>query len=102
MDTQKQKEIFCKIIKELNTLNQFLNEEKIDEYKLAKYLNESSCDIKTNDLNLYLSSLCNFVFEKTETKIILSKEDINKFVIVNFVNTILNELGFKEFEIEAI
>jgi len=102
MNIKLQKEIFYKIIKELDTLNQYLISNKIDEYKFAKFLNEEKYDINTNDLELYLCSLCGLVFNKEVMRIIISKEDINKFIILNFFNVVLSEINLKELEFEVI
>lgn len=102
MDVENQKQLFFKVIKELDNLNELLVEDYVEDYKFANYLTNGVIELETKDLNLYLASLCSLTFRKKYEKINLRENDANKFIIINFINTIIGEMGITEFEVEIL
>lgn len=104
MNFEQQNIIYLQVIKHFGDLNSLLryNNTNIDPQKFTDCLNKRLIDLETGDLTVYLSSLLLFVFNlKTET-IKIKKDNVNQIIIINFVNTVLEELNIKQIEFEVI
>ena len=51
---------------------------------------------------MYLASLLLMVFNLRNQIINIKKDSINQIIIVNFVNTVLEELNIKQIEFEVL
>ena len=104
MNFEQQNIIYLQVIKHFNDLNVLLgyNNTNIDPQKFTDCLNKRKIDLNTNDMHIYLSSLLLFVFNLRNENIKIKKDSFNQLIIINFVNTVLEELNIKQIEFEVI
>ena len=104
MNFEQQNNIYLQVIKHFSDLNSLLgyNNINIDPQKFTDYLNKRVIDLETGDLTIYLASLLLFVFNLKNEMLTIKKDSINQLIIVNFVNTVLEELNIKQIEFEVL
>lgn len=104
MNFEQQNIIYLQVIKHFSDLNSLLgyNNINIDPQKFTDYLNKRVIDLETGDLTIYLASLLLFVFNLKNEMLTIKKDSINQLIIVNFVNTVLEELNIKQIEFEVL
>lgn len=104
MNFEFQKNIFLKTINHIPNLNELLmqNNGSVDKKEVATNLDSKVLNLYTDNNNVYLSSLLIIVFSGRKDIIKIKKDDVNKMIIINFVNTVLEELNIAEIEFEVI
>lgn len=104
MNFEQQNIIYLQVIKHFGDLNTLLgyNNANIDPQKFTDCLNKRMIDLETGDMTIYLSSLLLFVFNLKNEIIKIKKDSINQLIIINFVNTVLEELNIKQIEFEVL
>ena len=104
MNFDQQNIIYLQVIKHFNDLNTLLgyNNTNIDPQKFTDCLNKRIIDLDTEDMDMYLASLLLMVFNLRNQIINIKKDSINQIIIVNFVNTVLEELNIKQIEFEVL
>ena len=92
------------VVQNLDDLNDLMkiSNSRVDATLIAKALNARIIDLKTNNTNDYLASLLLMVLNDIAEVIKVNAQDINKVLILNYINTILEELNLKELEYELI
>lgn len=104
MNVENQKKVFLMVVQNLDDLNDLMkiSNSRVDATLIAKALNARIIDLKTNNTNDYLASLLLMVLNDIAEVIKVNAQDINKVMILNYINTILEELNLKELEYELI
>jgi len=104
MNFEQQNIIYLQVIKHFDDLNSLLeyNNTNIDPQKFTDCLNKRVIDLVTQDMTIYLSSLLLFVFNLKNEIIKIKKDSVNQLIIVNFVNTVLEDLNIKQIEFEVL
>lgn len=104
MSFEQQNKIYLEVIKHLDDLNELLRYYNliIDARVLTDNLNMKKYDLNSDDVNTLLSSLLIYVFTLTKDVIKISKEKNINLIIVNFINTVLEEQKFEEILYEVI
>ena len=92
------------VVQNLDDLNDLMkiSNSRVDATLIAKALNARIIDLKTNNTNDYLASLLLMALNDIAEVIKVNAQDINKVMILNYINTILEELNLKELEYELI
>lgn len=101
---ENQKKVFLMVVQNLDDLNDLMkiSNSRVDATLIAKALNARIIDLKTNNTNDYLASLLLVALNDIAEVIKVNAQDINKVMILNYINTILEELNLKELEYELI
>lgn len=104
MNVENQKKVFLMVVQNLDDLNDLMkiSNSRVDATLIAKALNARIIDLKTNNTNDYLASLLLMALNDFAEVIKVNAQDINKVMILNYINTILEELNLKELEYELI
>ena len=104
MNFEQQNIIYLQVMKHFGDLNSLLayNNSNIEPKKFTDCLNKRLIDLETGNLTIYLSSLLLFVFNLKNEIIKIKKDNVNQIIIINFVNTVLEELNIKQIEFEVI
>ena len=104
MNFEQQNIIYLQVIKHFNDLNVLLkyNNMNLDPQKFTDCLNKRIIDLDTEDMNMYLASLLLMVFNLRNQIINIKKDSVNQLIIINFVNTVLEELNIKQIEFEVL
>ncbi len=104
MNFEQQNIIYLQVMKHFGDLNSLLayNNSNIEPKKFTDCLNKRLIDLETGNLTIYLSSLLLFVFNLKNETIKIKKDNVNQIIIINFVNTVLEELNIKQIEFEVI
>ena len=104
MNFEQQNIIYLQVMKHFGDLNSLLayNNSNIEPKKFIDCLNKRLIDLETGNLTIYLSSLLLFVFNLKNETIKIKKDNVNQIIIINFVNTVLEELNIKQIEFEVI
>lgn len=104
MNVENQKKVFLMVVQNLDDLNDLMkiSNSRVDATLIAKALNARIIDLKTNNTNDYLASLLLMALNDITEVIKVNAQDINKVMILNYINTILEELNLKELEYELI
>jgi len=104
MNVENQKKVFLMVVQNLDDLNDLMkiSNSRVDATLIAKALNARIIDLKTNNTNDYLASLLLMALNDIAEVIKVNAQDINKVMILNYINTILEELNLKELEYELI
>lgn len=104
MNVENQKKVFLMVVQNLDDLNDLMkiSNSRVDATLIAKALNTRIIDLKTNNTNDYLASLLLMALNDIAEVIKVNAQDINKVMILNYINTILEELNLKELEYELI
>ena len=103
MDFGYQKNIFLKVVNHIQDLNEFLmnNNCSVDKREVANNLDNKIFNLDTDNMNIYLASLLKFIFNQRKEIIKIKNDDANKFIVINFINTVLEEFNIKQIEFEV-
>ncbi len=95
MNLQERNNIYWTISQNLNTVNDLLENWAIaiDDNLLFKYLNNKVYDLNTQDPNIYLASLCYYIYNNKQEEIKVNNTETPKLILINFFNIILEELN---------
>ena len=103
MNVEDQKKIFLMSVEHISELNELMkiSNSRVEATLIAQALNSKITNLKTNNPNEYLSALLLLVFNNSKQVIKIERNDINKLMVLNYINTILEELNIKELEFEV-
>lgn len=103
MNELQQKEIYLKVIEHIDDLNELLqtNNSSVNKELFTMQLNRYVCDLNNEDLNVYISSLLVHIFSLSNERISILKNELNKLIILNYLNTVLSELNYEQIIFEV-
>ena len=104
MESQIIKQIFINVVNNIDSLNEVLKEfnDEVDVKKIATLLDSKSPKLDSFDASTYMGSVLYYYFNKNLEDLRVSLSDEKKIIIINYINTILEELEYKGIDFEVI
>ncbi len=103
MDPDIIKKVFICVVNNIDTLNDILREfnDFIDVRKLAIMMDNNEINIESSDSTVYIGSVLYYLFDNKLPLLKVESTDSKKIIIINYLNTILEDNNIKEIQYEV-
>ena len=104
MNLEEKNSFLIQVINHIKDINELLiyNNVQLNLEELKHYYYLLNINLKSKNANEFLASLILKVFDGSQDKIEIEHDNVNSLLIINYVNTILSDMKFRELQFEVI